>query len=180
MTAVHAEGVTRLNGSAARGAYGRTIGRSNLSLDRRGSRLGLASQLGLDLGHRLTATRAKHDGLLQAIMAKRTIDECRSIGRRLRLALELIDLGLKLSALVVDCGDAVKKLLAALAQLGVVLGRLVQAGTQLAGKLLAALKGVIHLALEPVNLQGTVGIRSRTIERCLHLIKKTHSGSFLV
>ena len=96
------------------------------------------------------------------------------------MALELVDLGLKLSTLVVDCGDAVKKLLAALTQLGVVLGRLVQAGTQLAGKLLAALKGVIHLALDPVNLQGTVGIRSRTIERCLHLIKKTHGGSFLV
>lgn len=73
-----------------------------------------------------------------------------------------------------------QKLLAALTQLGVALGRLVQARAQLTGELLATLEGVIHLALEPVNLQGTVGIRGRTIERCLHLIKKTHGGSFLV
>ena len=170
--------MTRLDGRAARGAYGRTIGRGNLSLDRRGGRLGLASQLGLDLGHGLAAARAEHDGLLQAVVAKRTIDECRSIGRRLRLALELVDLGLKLRTLHIDRGDAVIELLAALTQLGVVLGHLVQAGTQLTGELLATLEGIVHLALEFVHLQGTAGICRRTVERRLHLIKKTHGVPF--
>ena len=170
--------MARLDGSTTRGARGCAVGRGNLGLDRHGSRLSLACQLGLDLGHGLAAARAEHDGLLQAVVTKRTIDECRSIGRRLRLALELVDLRLELRALHIDRGDAVIEFLAALAQLGVVLGRLVQARAQLTGKLLATLEGIVHLALKLVHLQGAAGICRRTVERRLHLIKKTHGVPF--